>query len=215
MKLLLTAATKAEIEPLISFFGSGNETIACGNNSISIVITGVGMIATAYALGSELALRKYDLAINAGIAGSFDPSVRHGEIVLVKEDHFAELGAENNKEFLTIDEMGFGKSRMVPFDIYEPKITSLLSVLKQVKGITVNTVHGNKESIQSIVKRLDPQIETMEGAAFFYACNQVNLPSIQIRGISNEVEQRNTANWNIDLAVKNLNNYLIEFLNQL
>lgn len=214
MKLLLAAATKGEIEPLISFYGSWEKTIALGDNELTILITGAGMVATAYALGRKLAATKYDLIINAGIAGSFDRSIAIGEVVLVTEDHFAELGAENNEGFLTIDEMGLGDSRIIPLNTNLQKNMEF-SKLKQVKGITVNTVHGNTNSIAAIVKRLDPQIESMEGAAFFYACNQTNLPCVQLRVISNYVEQRNQGNWNIGLAVKNLNSYLMELFNQL
>jgi len=49
-------------------------------------------------------------------------------------------------------------------------------------------------------------VESMEGAAFFMACEQFEIPCIQIRAISNKVEKRNTANWDLSLAIKNLNN---------
>ena len=39
--------------------------------------------------------------------------------------------------------------------------------LNHVKAITVNTVHGNEDSISKIINRLNPDIETMEGAAIF------------------------------------------------
>ena len=45
----------------------------------------------------------------------------------------------------------------------------------------------------------------MEGAACFMACEQFDIPCIQIRAISNKVEKRNTENWNLDLAISNLN----------
>jgi futalosine hydrolase len=214
MKLLLVAATKAEIEPLISLYNYDGEAIAVGNNELNIIITGVGMTATAYALGRELAVKKYDLAINAGIAGSFDPAITIGEIVLVGEDHFAELGAENDEDFLTIDEMQFGEGRIIPLTPGFP-VSDELTKLKQVTGITVNTVHGNTGSIERIIKRLYPQTESMEGAAFFYACNHANIPSLQFRAISNYVEKRNTANWNIPVAVNNLTAYLTGLFNQL
>ena len=51
----------------------------------------------------------------------------------------------------------------------------------------------------------------MEGAAFFYVCLCENIPFLQIRAISNYVEQRNEKNWNIPLAIKNLCLTLIDF----
>ena len=46
-------------------------------------------------------------------------------------------------------------------------------------------------------------------------CEQFAIPCIQIRAISNKVEKRNTENWNLDLAISNLNTEaekIIEFL---
>jgi futalosine hydrolase len=50
----------------------------------------------------------------------------------------------------------------------------------------------------------------MEGAAFFYACEEANVDGLQVRAISNYVEKRNKENWNLALAVKNLNDWLIQ-----
>jgi len=36
-------------------------------------------------------------------------------------------------------------------------------------------------------------------------CEQFETPCLQIRAISNKVEKRNTKNWNLDLAISNLN----------
>ena len=63
-----------------------------------------------------------------------------------------------------------------------------------------------------MVERLNPQLESMEGAAFFYACEEYKLPCLQIRAVSNYVEKRNRANWDIPLAIKNLNNFAIEMI---
>ena len=62
--------------------------------------------------------------------------------------------------------------------------------MKKVKSITVNTVHANKKSIEKIIKRLNPDIENMEGAAVFKVCNFFNTPCIQLRSISNYVEKK-------------------------
>ena len=45
----------------------------------------------------------------------------------------------------------------------------------------------------------------MEGATVFKVCEEMNIPCIQIRSISNKVEKRNKENWNLDLAISNLN----------
>ena len=221
MKLLLVAATHAEIAPLLSQFPNHeiqNELIL-GGSSVKILITGVGMVATAFSMGQHLASHSYDLALNLGIAGSFDFNLVLGDVVMVTEDLFAEQGAEDGEEFLPIAELGFGEGRQFPVCSLQSKELDLkfpeLTTLKQVKAITVNQVHGNELSIAKIIARFNPQIESMEGAAFFYACNQTSTPCIQIRSISNYVERRNREKWNIGLAVNNLNTFAIKFLNAL
>src|SRR5438094_8717818 len=103
MQILVVAATQAEIQPLLNHF---NE-----KKPFDVLITGVGMVATAYAMGNKLSHNKYDLAINLGIAGSFDRNIALGEVVEIQEDSFLELGAEDGDHFITIEDLGFGESR--------------------------------------------------------------------------------------------------------
>jgi futalosine hydrolase len=41
------------------------------------------------------------------------------------------------------------------------------------------------------------------------------IPCAQIRAVSNFIEKRNRDNWNIALAIKNLNETAIEIINNL
>ena len=213
MKILLVAATHAEIEPFLNRFSdrSNHDQLTFESLKVDILITGVGMVAAAFALGQKLATNHYDLAINAGIAGSFDFNIAVGEVVVIDEDIFAEQGAEDGEEFLTLKELGFGEivHLQSPETITAGRINLTgLGNLKKVKAITVNKVHGNEFSIAKTLSRFNAQVESMEGAAFFYACNQTGTQCLQIRSISNYVERRNKEKWNIGLAVKNLNHYL-------
>jgi futalosine hydrolase len=201
-KLLMVAATQAELDPLFKHFGLPlQELVALAN--FDILITGVGMTATAFSLGRHLH-HNYSLALNVGIAGSFDLDLPLGSLVSVVQDTFSELGAEDHHQFLTIDELGFGSNTTLA--------TATLRNLPPVNGITVNKVHGSQPSIDAIKQLFDVQTESMEGAAFFYACEKMNLPCAQVRAISNYVQPRVKADWKIGLAITNLNHWLIQFL---
>jgi futalosine hydrolase len=232
MRILVVAATEAEVKSLILELRITNyefkeaDTIISNSKivnrkseivnltqNISLLITGVGMVATAFALGRHLANNNYDLVVNLGIAGSFDRSIALGDVLEITTDTFAELGAEDDNDFLSIEKLGFGESTYYP----SAKLSNFYNLsntfnLKTANAITVNTVHGNNASIKKVVDRLNPQLESMEGASFFYACQQMNAPCMQIRAVSNYVEKRNRENWNIGLAIKNLNTFAIEFL---
>jgi len=229
MRILIVAATGEEVGPLISELRITNydlkeECTLMSNTEIvtrkseivnlnynsSLLITGVGMVATAFTLGRHLASNKYDLAVNLGIAGSFDRRVALGEVLEISEDTFAELGAEDDNAFVSLERLGYGEGTFYP----TTKLSNLINMfsIKTATAITVNTVHGNEASIKKVTERLNPQLESMEGAAFFYACKQFNMPCLQIRAVSNYVEKRNRDNWQIGLAIKNLNTFAVGFL---
>lgn len=207
MKILLVAATTAEISILTEHFQLA-EAGFLQTEKFDILITGVGMIATAFALGKYLTAT-YNLVLNLGIAGSFDPDIPLGTVLNVTADEFSELGAENKGTFLSIEELGFGKSS---YQAHNNLLHSALSGLRKVKGITVNTVHGTLQSINDIKKRLNPITESMEGAAVLYCCEKEGIPCLQVRSISNYVAPRNRDSWEIGLAIKNLNEWAIGFL---
>lgn len=209
MKTLVVAATTAELSGIYDYFQLQPATFIQGPG-FDILITGVGMTATAFALGQTLN-NSYTQLLNLGIAGSFDRQIPLGALVHIQKETFSELGAEDKEAFLTIDELGFGSSTITAIPADNPILKGLI----KGSGVTVNTVHGHMESIQRIAARLSPTIESMEGAAVFYAAQQTKTPCIQVRSISNYVEERNKAAWKIGLAIKNLNDWGISFLTNL
>lgn len=215
MRILLVVATVFEVAGFIAY--SKSQT----RHNFKVLVTGPGMIKTTWALTDLLAGGEdiYDLAINAGIAGSFDPDIITGTVVEVVQDVFADFGAEDGTAFLeasTInlsapDEFPFRSGLLNSLHSFQP----LLMNYQPVKGITVNTVSGHDETIKRRLSLFGAQTESMEGAAFFYCCLQKELPCLQIRAISNLVEKRNKENWNINLAVNNLNAELIKIAGML
>ena len=216
MKILLVSATKFEVLPLLKkgaklSVKGALSNYRFGKHSVDVLVTGVGMTATAFQLGKSLN-KKYDLAINAGVAGSFRKNIPLGAVVNVTSDCFADLGAEDGERFLTLAEMKLTAQSRQSAVGTKGKVPKVLSALKEVNGITVNTVHGNAASIKKVVKKFNPDIESMEGAAFFLACDHEKIPCVQVRAISNYVERRNKKNWKLELAIKNLNAFLEQFL---
>lgn len=226
MRLLIVSATYMEIASLVAKlkFVSENEfrikSYTLGNHEIDVLISGVGMIATSTWTTHALCHNKYDAAINFGVCGSFDKSLENGTVVHVLTDRIAELGAEDGEKFLSVHELNLLGENEFPFmwgQLVNQSVPANEKILKLkgVNAITVNTAHGEDASIQKVVKRINPHIESMEGAAFFYACMIQKIPCAQIRAVSNFIEKRNRDNWNIALAIKNLNETASEILNNL
>lgn len=217
MKILIVAATRFEIQPLLIQMESvrdfGSNLISCHykKSDINFLITGVGMVATAYHSGKNLN-NKYDLALNIGICGSFNRNLNIGDVVNVYEDCFSELGAEDGISFLSLEELELtGVSKIT--NINSKISNSIIEMLPKVNGITINTIHGNENSIEKTVRKFHPIVESMEGGAFMFACEHEKTPYFQIRAVSNYVERRNKDGWNIPLAIENLNTKILEILN--
>jgi futalosine hydrolase len=206
MKTLIVAATTFEIQPYIDRIDHYPHT--------HYLISQVGMIQTAYQLGKHLAHNKYDLLINIGIGGCFNRSLPIGAVVSVDRELFSELGAENDEQFISIDELGFGTAHYPA--LQNSATRQLVHNLPSGLGITVNKVHGNTSEIVKLLNQVpDAFIESMEGAAVFLAAAETQTQTIQIRGISNYVEKRNRATWNIPLAIQNSNAVLFQILSEI
>lgn len=218
MNILIVSATPEEIKPLldalkdVSRSGSNLYVGSYGDHTVDVLLTGVGMTATAYHCGKQLD-GNYDLAINAGICGSFNRNLEPGAVLQIYEDRFAELGAEDGDRFLSLEELNLpGVSHI--HNSREHFNNPVIHEIPRVTGITVNTTHGNEKSIAAIYERYHPFVESMEGAAFMFACEQEQIPYIQIRAVSNYVEKRNRENWNIPLAIANLNKKVMEIIQE-
>ncbi|MBA3648426.1 MAG: futalosine hydrolase [Chitinophagales bacterium] len=220
MKLLIVSSTWQEVKPLELFLLKKDETRLYNEHAIELLITGVGGVTTSYHLGKILPVSNWDLAIQLGICGSFNPNFPIGSPVNIISDCFADLGAQSDEVFLDAFELGLIEKSRFPFEdgwLNNPHTLNCQSVteLQRVKSISVNTVSGNDVSIIKTVGRYHPDVESMEGAAFAFCCLLESIPFLQLRAISNYVEKRDRTKWNIPLAIKNLNDTAIKLLQEL
>ena len=207
MRILLTAATPNEIELFINTY-----------SNVDILVTGVGVPATMYHLQNRLHKTDYDFVIQAGIAGSFTNELVLGEAVLVKQDTFGDLGAEEKRIFTPYFTSGLVNGREFPFAngwLINPAPMFKNVALKSVKGVTINKVSDSYLQKLQLIDAFDPQIESMEGAALHYICLQKEIAFLQIRAVSNYVGERDKSKWKIKEAFENLNAALTTLIKQL
>lgn len=224
MKILLVAATLAEIAPLKHWLEQEarlrrpDQYTLAEQLHVDVLYSGVGMASTAFSLGTVLAHQNYQLAIQLGIGGALDPELKQGEIVEIISERFADLGAATAEgNFLSLGQLGLQEQESGIFtpdgQIINPDSASLGTSIKSCHGISVNTVNGYPPHIEQLRQRHpNAQVESMEGAAFFFACRHKGIHFTQIRGISNYVEARNRNNWAIPLAIEQLNTVAIGLL---
>jgi futalosine hydrolase len=223
VRILIVAATRLEIAPIVADLRhtvTVNPRVGAychGHHDVDVLTTGVGMVATAVWCGEQLCREPYDLALNLGVCGTFVQSLPLAGVVHVVSDLFAELGAEDGDRFLPLEEMGLLGPDDFPFTggrivNLAPPPNPVLEALPRVAGVTVNTVHGNEASIARLVERLHPDVESMEGAAFMYACRAHGVPFAQVRAVSNVVERRNRAAWKMPDAIARLGRTTLDIL---
>ena len=219
--ILIVAATTFEIAPFIQFLEKeGNRknfsTFEIGGRDFRILITGIGPVITAHAMAKYYNLHKPDMAIHAGIAGGSDGLIL-GDIVQIVQDRFGDIGVEESDgNFTDVFELELADPNLFPLDDGWLKIPDdhfmLNDSIPKVKGITVSTVSGTKETADLLNAKYGADIETMESASFMYASLVDHVHFISLRSISNYIGLRDRSTWEIPLAIKNLNQNLIELV---
>ena len=212
MKILIVSATSFEVQPTLDFLKKNKEK---SGYDIDFLVTGIGIVATAFQLGRKLQNYDYQLVINAGVAGAYNKNeLNLGDVVNVVCEQFSDIGAEDNDgSFIDFFQNGLINPNESPFQNAE--LLNLAGAefdfLPLAKGITRNTTSGFLPNIEKL-KSYNADIETMEGAAFFYVCLQLEVNFLQIRAISNYVEARNRDNWKMKEAIEKLNEVLIALI---
>jgi futalosine hydrolase len=226
MRFLIVSASIAEVRPLLQRLtpmGSEGEFLhhyTFRNHSFDLLVTGVGMTHTAYHVGSQLNRQKYDLAMNVGIAGAYSTDTRIGSVFRVTAEAFGLLGVEDEENYLSLFDLGLQDPDSFPYDggwllDRNQPVSGVLAKLPSAKGVTVNMIYTHSDTINTLRQIYKADLESMEGAAFFYACLCEGIPFMEIRSVSNYVAERDKSQWNIPLAVKNLDKTLEKLLNEL
>ena len=223
LKILLIAATPFESDSVREHFSMHLEERGSvgidskSGNRITLLHTGIGMVNTAWHLGRELQRERPDIAIQFGIAGAFEGGPALVEVVELQQDCFAELGAESPSGFLPLETLGFANFRLGNQPFYnvlrQPALP--LEGLRQCRAISVNRISGTEEGIRRMEQIWNPEVETMEGAAFFQGCLIENVPFRALRAISNRVEPRNREAWKLKEAVEAVQKELLFRLQRL
>lgn len=213
MKLLIAAATDRELEAVKRFVDSHH------SNSIKLLVTGVGAIASCFTLTEAAGNELPDMLIQIGIGGSFSSSLAIGSAVAVDKEVIADMGVVEEDGYKSIFEMGLVDNDSHPYtngaliNTYSDLLS--MSGIKTVVGLTVNEITTQSEKIRIFNNQYGAEIESMEGAALHYVCILKKIPFLQIRGISNMVGERDKSKWKINEALNSASDACIRLINNL
>ncbi|MDF2648584.1 MAG: futalosine nucleosidase [Paenibacillus sp.] len=179
------------------------------DSRFEFALAGVGLAAAAVNGAIELAKAEYDLVVIAGIAGGFVGQAEIGSLVVASEIIAADLGVELLDGFSSLDELGFGSTRVgVAADVAERLTAALLAAGLQAQMapvLTVATATGTAATAAALAVRVPgAAAEAMEGFGIATAAQQHGVPVLEIRAISNAVGPRDRDAWRIGDAFKAL-----------
>lgn len=170
---------------------------------VETLVGGIGPVDAAARVARALYAQKYDMVINAGIAGAF-PGVAHvGDGVVVGEELY-EIQQESGAP-LTLPPGNLVADRVPADSQLIEAITALGFPL--VRGITVSAVTAT-EATATRLRGRGAEIESMEGFAVLRAAQLAGVPAIEVRGISNIVGERAKSEWNFDAGISGLRRVL-------
>ena len=218
MKVVISAATTGEWMPT---FLDVNELYTNKSKRLKLLFhqSGVGMLAAAISITRMVYEENPDLIIQAGIAGTFDKKMHLGKVVTVNNEILGDTGVEEEGKWKDLFDLKLEKSSYHPFEKRKLPNQYLkeynLLKLSEVSSITVNEITTNKERIDQLIKKYEPGIESMEGAALHYVCREMNVPFIQIRSISNYIGERDKTKWKMKEAIENLTQTLLKYVDRL
>jgi futalosine hydrolase len=168
-------------------------------DDVEVLVTGVGPVEASCTVAAALARNRYELVINAGIAGAFEGAARIGDGVVVADDAI-ELALENGASLVLPQGV-----RLVDTAASDPQLVAALSArgFAALRGVTVARVTSSEATARRLRER-GAQVESMEGFAVLRAAQLAGVPAIQVRGISNRCGERAASGWNFAAGLDGL-----------
>ncbi len=191
-------------------------------------ISGIGKTNAAHA--ATLLIRDYapSLMILFGIGGAYPSTgLAVGDIAVATREVYGDEGVETPNGFHGTDFLGIPllKRRSTTYFNEFPLDSRLakkaasnarsISAVKSGVFVTVSTCSGVRKRARNLQKKFNAICESMEGAATAHLCAIYGVPLIELRGISNVVEDRDAGRWDIQHASDNCQQAVMNILRSL
>ena len=227
--LLLVSATKIESDAIQSALGNAKTAQHAGKTVIvgtlcgwqcTLIHTGIGTVNAAHALTCQLERQTPALVIQFGIGGAYVPTnLPIRSVALATEEVYGDVGVVTPEGWKPADEIGIPLVHDDPphFNRF-PLDSQLVSTATEICGarcgvfVTVSQCSGIQAVGDSLHARFNGLCENMEGAAAAHICRLYGIPFLEVRGISNLVEDRQPARWDIPGAAAAAQSALIRII---
>lgn len=223
--LALLCAVAREADALRAAL-SGAEEVAIGRkpalrgalDGVPVVLFPVGMGKTNAAHGATALLetRAVRGVVGFGIGGAYPGSgVRVGEVALASHAVYADEGVEAPGGWISAEGIGIpllereGVRRFNEFPLDPARVRDARAALEAAglpaavgPFLTVSSCSGTTARGRELAARFGALCEGMEGAALAHVCALYGVPFLEVRGVSNPVEDRDLSRWRIAEAAE-------------
>lgn len=218
----------AQLRKKTAISGKPVYTGGIGESKVAYIVSGMGKTNAAHA--ATLLLERFSprLIILFGIGGAYPFSgLRVGDIAIAEKEVYGDEGVQTKEGFQDTGLIGIPllqKGRKIFFNEFPLDRRLVRKALKsfyplplapQVKSgtfVTVSSCTGTRKRALELRKRYGAVCENMEGAAVAHLCALYGIPLLELRGISNMVDNRDRSDWNIRLAAENCQTAVAGFL---
>ncbi len=192
-----------------------------GGQPVIFTHCGVGKVNASHSATLMLENYAVEFLVLFGIGGAYIP-LNTGDIAVAENENYAEEGiltgeGWNPMEFMGLPLLQNEKDYYNTFPMDADLIRLAFSASKKcgfnvVKGnfVTVSMCSGTRMMGEILKERFNGICENMEGAAVAHICALYGVPAVEIRGISNIIEERKE--WNIEKAASNCGRAVIELV---
>jgi futalosine hydrolase len=236
--ILILAATPQETVLLEHALGStarmksddfGYAEGKLGNLPVIICAGGIGKINAAAATAVLIERCAPRLVINTGCAGAYLASgLTVGDLAVASEEFLGDEGVLTSEgwqdlRFMKIPTVIHG-SRLyhnaIPLSKHAAEkamqLADYLGVkLARGRFITVSSCSGTRKQGEELARRFHGLCENMEGAAVAQICLRYGINCLEIRGISNLVDERDMKTWDIPRAVEAAQRFVLKYIEEM
>lgn len=200
-----------------------------GNLPVVTCIGGVGKINAAAAVTAMIERHRPQLVISTGCAGAYIGSgLSVGDLAVASDEVLGDEGVIapegwQDLRAMNLPALDLGGSQYfntIPLSKHASEKAMQLAdyygvFLMRGRFITVSSCSGTVARGRELMQRWQGIAENMEGAAIAQVCLRYGVDCLEVRGISNLVEDRDFRSWQIQRAVDAAQRFVLKYLEEM
>jgi futalosine hydrolase len=212
--IVLLAATEGEAQILAGTLHDSARRIHAGKLTLRgfiggrpcrLAVSGVGAVNAAQALTHKIEVHRPRLVLQFGVAGAYVPAgLGVGAVACATEEIYGDAGVLTPDGWQPLEALGFplvpgDPPRYNRFPLDAGLVARAAAVCGAAAGpfLTLAQCTGVRALGDRLHARFGALCESMEGAAAAHVCALYAVPFLEIRGVSNLVEDRDRSRWDV------------------